>query len=432
MFWGSIATIGFYWAISVGAAPGGPLSGGFVQRYFASHWAEYLETSMFFVGGSALLLRAWDTRRQAAQLGAPLLAHLPRHPRVADAVDVVLAHLKTLSPRQQASHLVQRLTAASEHVRRQQSADSLDDQLKYLTDEALDRAHADYGLVRTVAWAIPIVGFLGTVIGITLAIANLSPQALDQSLPNVTAGLGVAFDTTAVALSMSIVLMFTLFAVERQESQLLAEVDRRVADELAAMFAPDATTSDPQLLAVRRMIEGLIHANERLARQQADVWATTVQQTNDRWQGLVNDVHKSLEGAFAAALDEGLVNHAQRVAAIEAELSRHTHAEWHAATESMARVAERIEAVEAGLSERTDALLSIGDTADQVGRLQSSLASNLAAVTDTGKFDETLLSLSTAIQLLAARANLTLTDGTASQNDAASQDDRDAPKGHAA
>ena len=62
IFWGSIATIGFYWAISVGAASGGPLDGGLIERYFASHWAEYLETSMFFVGGSALLLRWLDVR----------------------------------------------------------------------------------------------------------------------------------------------------------------------------------------------------------------------------------------------------------------------------------------------------------------------------------------------------------------------------------
>jgi biopolymer transport protein ExbB/TolQ len=411
MFWGSVATIGFYWAISAGAANGGPLSGGFVERYFASHWAEYLETSMFFVGGAALLIRAWDTRSQAAQLGEPLLAHLPRHARTADAVDAVLAHLKSLSPQQQASHLSQRLTAATEHVRRQRSADSLDDQLKYLTDEALDRAHASYGLVRTVAWAIPIVGFLGTVIGITLAIANLSPEALDESLTNVTAGLGVAFDTTAVALSMSIVLMFTLFAVERQESRLLAEVDRRAADELADMFASDTTTSDPQLLAVRRMIEEVVHANQQLVRQQADVWTAALDQTNARWQSMVDEVREGFNGAFATALHDGLEDHARRVAAIEADLASQTHGQWQAATESMTQVARQLTAVESGLTERTGAMLKISDTADEVNRLQSSLDANLAAVTGTGKFDETLLSLSTAIQLLAARANLTLTDG---------------------
>jgi hypothetical protein len=72
------------------------------------------------------------------------------------------------------------------------------------------------------------------------------------------------------------------------------------------------------------------------------------------------------------------------------------------------------------------ALLTISDTADEVSRLQTSLDNNLVAVASAGKFDETLLSLSTAIQLLAARANLTLTDGADSNND------RDTSKGHAA
>ncbi|MCA9099769.1 MAG: MotA/TolQ/ExbB proton channel family protein [Planctomycetales bacterium] len=410
IFWGGIATIGFYWAISVGAAPGGPLEGGLIARYFASHWAEYLEASLFFVGAAALLLRLLDTRRQQADLVPSPLADVPQHARTADAVDAVLARLQSLSRRQQASYLVERLTAACEHIRRQQSADGLDDHLKYLTDDALDRAHAGYGLVRTIAWAIPIVGFLGTVIGITLAIANLSPQSLDESLSNVTGGLGVAFDTTALALSLSIVLMFTLFVVERRESQLLAEVDRGAADELARLFAPGTTTHDPHLLSVRRMIEGLVGSHERLAHQQAAAWNSAVDTTNDRWQALVDDIHQRLEGALAEALGDGLAHHARRVAEIESDLTSRTHAQWQSATQAINGVAERLESIEQQISERTELLRQLGATADEVSRLQSSLDANLAAVTGTAKFDETLLSLSTAIQLLAARANLSLAD----------------------
>ncbi|MEI2659369.1 MAG: MotA/TolQ/ExbB proton channel family protein [Bifidobacterium adolescentis] len=52
-------------------------------------------------------------------------------------------------------------------------------------------------LIRTITWAVPILGFLGTVIGITMAIANITPDQLESSLGEVTAGLAVAFDTTA-------------------------------------------------------------------------------------------------------------------------------------------------------------------------------------------------------------------------------------------
>ncbi|MFO0006175.1 MAG: MotA/TolQ/ExbB proton channel family protein, partial [bacterium] len=85
------------------------------------------------------------------------------------------------------------------HVTRRADA-ALDDHLKYLADLAADRLVQSFQLVRTVTWAVPIMGFLGTVIGITMAIANVTPEQLDSSLPEVTSGLAVAFDTTAQAL----------------------------------------------------------------------------------------------------------------------------------------------------------------------------------------------------------------------------------------
>ena len=66
-----------------------------------------------------------------------------------------------------------------------------------LADQAAERLHESYSLVRTITWAVPILGFLGTVVGITMAIANVTPEQLDTSLGEVTDGLAVAFDTTA-------------------------------------------------------------------------------------------------------------------------------------------------------------------------------------------------------------------------------------------
>ena len=134
-------------------------------------------------------------------------------------------------------------------MRRKSSAETLDDELRALADYDVDRMHASYSLVRIIVWAIPILGFLGTVIGITLAIAKLSPDQLENSLPEVTAGLGIAFDTTALALALSMVLMFAKFFVERLETRLLMAVDRRVAEELVGRFQTYGTGADPHVAA---------------------------------------------------------------------------------------------------------------------------------------------------------------------------------------
>ena len=148
----------------------------------------------------------------------------------AEECNALLARLDRLPARRQSEYYVARLRAALEHIRHRGSAESLDDELKYLSDLDAARLHAGYGLFRVIVWAIPIMGFLGTVIGITMMLAGAAEIASgpDQSsMFKIFDGLGLKFDTTALALTFSILLMFVHFAVERAENALLEQVDRQ-------------------------------------------------------------------------------------------------------------------------------------------------------------------------------------------------------------
>ena len=76
-------------------------------------------------------------------------------------------------------------------------------------------------------------GVSRTVVGITQALGDLDPQLLatdpKSAMQGLLAGLYVAFDTTAEALSLSMVLMFVQFFADRFESHLLGTVDQRAA-----------------------------------------------------------------------------------------------------------------------------------------------------------------------------------------------------------
>ena len=71
--------------------------------------------------------------------------------------------------------------------------------LRSLADQDSLTLEGSNALVRFITWAIPILGFLGTVLGITGAISGVTPEVLEKSLSTVTDGLSLAFDTTAVA-----------------------------------------------------------------------------------------------------------------------------------------------------------------------------------------------------------------------------------------
>jgi hypothetical protein len=100
-----------------------------------------------------------------------------------------------------------------------------------------DRMHASYAFVRFMVWAIPILGFIGTVLGISDAIGSFSEAMtrvqnaadltveLQRSLPGVTTGLAVAFDTTFIALVVSLPLVLVMTRLEKHEDNYLSELD---------------------------------------------------------------------------------------------------------------------------------------------------------------------------------------------------------------
>lgn len=81
---------------------------------------------------------------------------------------------------------------------------------------------AENSMIRYLIWAIPSIGFIGTVRGIGEAL-SLADQALAGDITGMTNSLGVAFNSTLVALLISIFLMFLLHQLQRLQDGLLVD-----------------------------------------------------------------------------------------------------------------------------------------------------------------------------------------------------------------
>ena len=207
-------------------------------------------------------------------------------------------------------------------MQRKGTADTIESHLHYLEDADVGRSQQSYALVRIIFSTIPILGFLGTVIGITMAIAklDLSSAGMDKSLPAVIAGLSVAFDTTAQSLMLSTVLLFVKFCVEKVEHRLLAAVDANAAEQLVGRFQQFGSENDPHLASIRRMSEQLLAVVQSSTEKQAELLKSSLDQTGRRWTEMFDHTAAtlnrvmagaaaSLEESFAAAattLDEAL------------------------------------------------------------------------------------------------------------------------------
>ncbi|MFM9081989.1 MAG: MotA/TolQ/ExbB proton channel family protein [Opitutaceae bacterium] len=93
--------------------------------------------------------------------------------------------------------------------------------VKERAELAADQLDSSLSLVRYIAWAIPAIGFIGTVRGIGLALA-FAEDALKGDIAPVIDALGLAFNSTLVALILSMGLMYIMHVVQsRQEAFII-------------------------------------------------------------------------------------------------------------------------------------------------------------------------------------------------------------------
>ena len=86
-----------------------------------------------------------------------------------------------------------------------------------------------YTVVRGFIWAVPVLGFIGTVLGLSQAIGGFGEvvasgsgiTALTSSLRNVTAGLSIAFETTLIGLVAALIIQLLATMVRKKEEDFL-------------------------------------------------------------------------------------------------------------------------------------------------------------------------------------------------------------------
>ena len=100
---------------------------------------------------------------------------------------------------------------------------------------AADHLDSGLGLVRYIAWAIPAIGFIGTVRGIGDAL-SFAEQAIHGDISAVTTWLGLAFNSTFVGLMLCIFLMYFLHMVQGLLESFIIETQTYCRDKLIDMM----------------------------------------------------------------------------------------------------------------------------------------------------------------------------------------------------
>jgi len=89
-----------------------------------------------------------------------------------------------------------------------------------LIENKFDLFQLDLSFIKYISWAIPSIGFIGTVRGIGEALSQAA-EAIDGDITGMTTSLGVAFNSTFTALLLSIILMFFITRIEYKQDNLI-------------------------------------------------------------------------------------------------------------------------------------------------------------------------------------------------------------------
>lgn len=400
-----VGTLGFYLI-----APSIPGISDFVVRYFCSHFLEYVCTAMFFTGLAILIQKSVSIRTE--KLALDRISRDIDEQRIADSTDSGQLHdmltqwCESVPRSLKASVLHNRLSSTLQYIK-SSGRQGMEEHLRYLAELASDRLAQSYSTIRTVTWAIPILGFLGTVIGITMAIANLTPEQLDSSLADVTQGLGFAFDTTALALAMSIILVFAAFAVERVEQQVLNEVEQFGIECVLPWFAANTDS----------------HDDTDVLRQQSVAWSGQISELRDTWTEVLQQHAEQLSATMADEVQRTLKMHRLSIENTQQSYSTALHdasqtivdrtqtvldsftermGAWQSAMQQSSQDSVR---QSESLHELGAVLLRMTESEERLAALQVQLNENLQSLQMASTIEESANSLTAAVHVLTAKTS---------------------------
>lgn len=198
--------------------------------FYERTWVNYTETLFFFWAIAILYLKQQMLRRQQAAMYLDVLPTDISQEVNAENVGNFIDHLYSLPGRLRDSMMVNRIRKGLELFEIRQSNGDVNNMLSTQSDIDSSRIGGSYALTKVFLWAIPILGFIGTVLGLSQAIGGLDLNMKDidkmmSSLGGVTTGLGTAFDTTLLGLVLAMFLNFPMNILAKAEDDNLNNID---------------------------------------------------------------------------------------------------------------------------------------------------------------------------------------------------------------
>jgi biopolymer transport protein ExbB/TolQ len=360
-----------------------------LHRYLLGHPICVAEVAAFWLGVATLigLWRGANHERRmhrdwpAEQFVPEDLSSQPPGELLAHWLD----HLSDLPVRVQHGRLARRLTELLRRLQRHGEPHRMPDELREISERDGNAAFENMGLVRIIIWAVPMLGFLGTVVGITATLGKLDFGDAQQAMVQLKTGLYVAFDTTALAIVLAIALMFLQHPIDRRWQAVLATVDEASGSLLEAALPMLRTVPpDSPAHAVQEFALRLESAMQQLVERQATVWRQTIDAAHSHWEQLVCSATATVHEGLSEALEQALSTQAQQVIVVQQQAAEALDSRWRQWQSVLSDHARAMVAQQQALVRQSELLQTSSFHAERIADQQQQIAQQLRRVSGPG------------------------------------------------
>ena len=183
-----------------------------------------------------LFAKKAEVLRQSEAFSLNLLSHDSSHRILPEDARLLQRKIADQAKEKGPFILSQLLETALNRFGITKSSSDVVDAVRMQSDVVIDRMVTSMSTVNYLAWSLPAIGFLGTVRGLagSLSMGGDTDKAIGSFIKEATSHLNVAFDCTLVALALSIVLMFFLQVIQKDEENLVLDCKQYCLDNLVA------------------------------------------------------------------------------------------------------------------------------------------------------------------------------------------------------
>jgi biopolymer transport protein ExbB/TolQ len=185
-------------------------------------WEQEAEIILALWAFSIMGYKAWAGRRDRGLLERDLV-QVPEGMRILpEDTREYARQLEALPDAERNSLLPRALLTALNRFGATRNIQDVSDAARGVCEAEAERLDSELSMLRYIAWAIPAIGFIGTVRGIGDALGE-AHKVISGDVSGVTEGLGTAFNSTLVALLLSIVLMFLLHQLQLVQERVVLD-----------------------------------------------------------------------------------------------------------------------------------------------------------------------------------------------------------------